>query len=505
MSKGGLRETVIVVHGTWAAPQSGKTPWYHPVSASAPEGFISKLDAALQKRGSTARCWAHCPPHPTFQWSGENSWIARTQAAFVLREYVEKLQAQGWRCHLIGHSHGGNIVSEALPHIIATLIPGLSPGRIVTLGTPFADAMSDILRRADRVARILKLASDLCLIIAAAALFLIGIFFWHPLVFLMTFITWAYLRAQSRRKTDEIRRRQTNSERISRIGEAGGMILAINSPMDEAWQLLHHIRNTENPIAVRSNLLSYIFSSLKSQVSQLEKIARIQGAKTYFDPDSADKRTMYFFVNLTFIALVFIIGLMIREWASYDLSQPHTMPIEEFARAFILFVGGCIGLILIIILGSRQILGDVFYSAILMPLRWCWCRLSCLRNLPNIIATYQVRRSAWSVIQAMTMGFEGYQFKLPVIEKYPRSLPSDLVKYEDMPKESEVHALAMRADWVSRNLGRVSETFSNEVVTQVDVSLLLRKIEADQSLVHAAYYIDDECIARIASWIAEES
>ena len=309
-------------------------------------------------------------------------------------------------------------MSEALPHIIATLIPGLSPGRIVTLGTPFADAMSDILRRADRVARILKLASDLCLIIAAAALFLIGIFFWHPLVFLMTFITWAYLRAQSRRKTHEIRRRQTNSERISRIGEAGGMILAINSPMDEAWQLLHHIRNTENPIAVRSNLLSYIFSSLKSQVSQLEKIARIQGAKTYFDLDNPDKRAMYFFVNLTLIALVFIIGLMIREWASYDLSQPHTMAIEEFARAFILFVGGCIGLILIIIFGSRQILGDVFYSAILMPLRWCWCRLSCLRNLPNIIATYQVRRSAWSVMQAMTMGFEGYQFKLPVIEKY---------------------------------------------------------------------------------------
>ena len=73
-----------------------------------------------------------------------------------------------------------------------------------------------------------------------------------------------------------------------------------------------------------------------------------------------------------------------------------------------------------------------------------------------------------------------------------------------MPKETEVHALAMRADWVSRNLGRVSETFSNAVVTQVDVSLLLRKIEADQSLVHAAYYIDDECIARIASWIADE-
>ena len=64
MSKGDLRETVIVVHGTWAAPQSGRTSWYHPVSASAPEGFISKLDAALQKRGSTAKMLGTLPPTP---------------------------------------------------------------------------------------------------------------------------------------------------------------------------------------------------------------------------------------------------------------------------------------------------------------------------------------------------------------------------------------------------------------------------------------------------------
>lgn len=33
---------------------------------------------------------------------------------------------------------------------------------------------------------------------------------------------------------------------------------------------------------------------------------------------------------------------------------------------------------------------------------------------------------------------------------------------------------------------------------------LLRTIEADQTLVHAAYYTDDECIALIAEWIAEK-
>jgi hypothetical protein len=34
------------------------------------------------------------------------------------------------------------------------------------------------------------------------------------------------------------------------------------------------------------------------------------------------------------------------------------------------------------------------------------------------------------------------------------------------------------------------------------MSLLLATIEQDLSLIHAAYYVDDDCIARIADWIA---
>src|SRR5262245_31121176 len=47
-----------------------------------------------------------------------------------------------------------------------------------------------------------------------------------------------------------------------------------------------------------------------------------------------------------------------------------------------------------------------------------------------------------------------------------------------------------------------AQTFSKLVVTSADIKLLLRAIEADEAVVHAAYYIDDECIARIAAWIA---
>jgi hypothetical protein len=55
------KETVIIVHGTWAAPELGASRWYQPVYGTpSVGGFVGKLDDALGERGSPARCWAHC-------------------------------------------------------------------------------------------------------------------------------------------------------------------------------------------------------------------------------------------------------------------------------------------------------------------------------------------------------------------------------------------------------------------------------------------------------------
>ena len=114
---------------------------------------------------------------------------------------------------------------------------------------------------------------------------------------------------------------------------------------------------------------------------------------------------------------------------------------------------------------------------------------------------YIVRRKAWSVLLTMTMGLEGYRFRVPIIEQYPSYVPENFVRYENMPDGAEQRALARRTAWIGRHLGDISQTFSKMVVTAADMTSLLREVEADQSLVHAAYYTDDECIARVADWI----
>jgi len=154
-------ETVIIVHGTWAAPDPDERRWYQP-NDDRPCGlpFIDNLDAALAARGSSARCWAHCgPEHPAFHWSGENSWIDRTLAASALADYVAKLRIEGWHCHIVAHSHGGNVLIEALPHIMTSLDSQKPQARLVTLGTPFLDTTSPILQRIKTRTRLLQLVS----------------------------------------------------------------------------------------------------------------------------------------------------------------------------------------------------------------------------------------------------------------------------------------------------------------------------------------------------------
>jgi hypothetical protein len=75
--------------------------------------------------------------------------IARPEPPKLVDE-VTKLQKDGWRCHIIAHSHGRNVVLEALPQITAAVPSNSASGKIVTLGTPFMDTMLPILSRMKR-------------------------------------------------------------------------------------------------------------------------------------------------------------------------------------------------------------------------------------------------------------------------------------------------------------------------------------------------------------------
>jgi len=506
--EGQAKETVIIVHGTWAAPEPASNRWYQRIDGGdSAAGFAAKLDTALQKRGSQARCWAHCSAgNPIFQWSGENNWIARTRAASALGDYVARLRKDGWRYHIVAHSHGGNIVVEALPQIVAASSPNETPGTIVTLGTPFIDTMSPIFKRVKRTRRVLNVMSWIAFAIVALVL---GAIYhevarslsasWHG-VFVFAFLLLAFPLCF---RVYEWFSRRGRAE-SGNLAHAQPRFLALSSHADEAWQILHHTRNVQNPLAVKSTLLSYLFFSARSNMARSAQVARIRGAKTYGDLGVVARCVMAVthLVTIALIVLMVIgsIGLLLSSIPTEAEAVKMKVSEQVLAITVILAVLGTVLLIFVMFL--TKLLGETFYSAFLSPFRWCVRRVLFLGNLFAEWATYIVRNRGWSVLQTMVMGLEAYPFQTPGIEQRPSYAPQDLVKYENMPEGAEQRALAMRNAWIGRHFGDVTQTFSKVVVTAADITLLLRTVEADQSLVHAAYYTDDECIQRIADWIA---
>jgi hypothetical protein len=110
-------ETVIPLHGTFARPNSENLQWYEPSDGGEPEAsFIARLDKCLAQKGSSARCWAHCDGKRDriFSWSGDNTWIARSEASRRLAVLVKELLLEAWRVHIVARSHGGVVLLEAL-------------------------------------------------------------------------------------------------------------------------------------------------------------------------------------------------------------------------------------------------------------------------------------------------------------------------------------------------------------------------------------------------------
>jgi hypothetical protein len=494
------KETVVIVHGTFAAPKPGVSRWYQLTEGMpATNGFIAKLDAALCERGSPARCWAHCTQgNPIFQWSGDNSWIARTHAASALGDYVAKLWKEGWRCHIVAHSHGGNIVVEAMPQIIAAPSPNQVPGTIVTLGCPFMGTMAPISERIARTQRAIDVISWIAFAIfmfgfaVAIAVFMhqegVGKYFqyWLYDILILSFLLSMVLVARQW----FVRTHLTPQVRV------WPPFLAISSAMDEAWQVLNFIRNYPNPVAIESNPLVYLLSSLRSNISRSAQIARIHGAKSYRDIGIVAKLVMAITHSFAFF-LIFLLGVLAVFLASEEGAKlPDKTPfVVVIVAVYVISVP-------LFILFLTRLLGETFYSAFLSPFRWCTRQVASLGSVFTQMATYVVHNRGWSVVQASAMGLEGYRFRLPLIQRDPTYVPKNCVKYVDMPKGAEESAMAMRDASIGHHLSDVSQTLSKMVVTAADIDALIAVVEADQSLVHAAYYTDNECIARIADWIA---
>lgn len=491
------KQTVIVVHGTWNKYLRSKRSWYEhaqfgswhdPADRAPPDvPFTAKLDEALQERGSRARCWAHCGiDHPIFEWwPGENSWIARANAASALADYVTGLCKDGWLCHIVAHSHGGNVVVQALPRIL----PSSKLGTIVTMGTPFMDTTSPVQRGVQRRERLIFIFS-MIMLVCLYLLLLLSLLFapyidwdhWDRIgmiAFGAAFITaamikrgWGWFNAKKVRTLDSFR---------------GLRLFVLSSPKDEAWQVLHHLQTLNDPLAVKSSFIDYFRAASKAKRDLEAEISRLRGSTSFENLDLSTKLFVVLF-HVFLVGSLAYLGCVGLPDAIIDDDNILSIAIFQIA----VFLGGTL---LISIFDERAALG------LWSPYPHFWGLLTVLFSTAG---TYVVRREAWSVLQGLGMGLDGYSYQMPTVEQRPSNIPDTCIHYEEIRDNVLELAMEKRGAWLLRHLGEASQTFSKLALTPADLTSLLQNIETDQSLVHAAYYTEEDCVRRIADWIASD-
>ncbi len=112
-----------IIHGTsvFEDPESSKDNWWQD------EGdFVEALEEA-----GLENIWLDTPTENQFIWNGDNDSDEREKAGLALKEAVDEYKEKypNRNINIIAHSHGGNVVHEAISE-------GAEINNLVLLGTP---------------------------------------------------------------------------------------------------------------------------------------------------------------------------------------------------------------------------------------------------------------------------------------------------------------------------------------------------------------------------------
>lgn len=522
------RETVILIHGTFDAPDGMATKWFEPNS-----DFCAALDRELAANGSSARCWAHLADGHgrVFQWSGSNDVTERLLAGHQFREYYKALSQQGWKCHIVAHSHGGNVCLRGLyRELLLYTTPYrknltdcdlASPrarkewdvwrerrGEIVCLGTPFVD-MPQMQHVFIQTSRQEEAASNRRMIARSAflllALFVVTYIWPHLPLLESAAIKWGIalylvisllagatipvihtllpLYYQPFRGIGEL-------EWLKRI-QFRTHILCLNSAHDEAFVGLRAFSTP--PDALGGGRWSFVKGVAASSLAAAGQWVRLARALTFNRRLAARilrgksarltllRERIYQFRSATW-AVIALAALSIVIGIHYDQSV--------LASALLLFV----------------LLASGFVPAGIRS-RWslAWTRLTSAvisRNVAHDFAAPMAFSSARNAV----LGLEEYAYDKSnvTIGIHPSWIDTELVKCEDI-EELGPHLtddiLRRRATWADRALSQLGTAD----LQSSEARRMLERILKDRTLVHSIYYCNDMIIARVARFIASRA
>ncbi len=476
-------QTVILVHGTFAAPRNGDLQWWQPGSE-----FCQQLDKRLEALDSPARTWKNLDDMPIYSWSGNNSWADRYTAAQTLAEYLQRLHDRHWDFHVIAHSHGGNVLLQALQLKLAPLNFAIEKhrfGNLVCLGTPFIRPLGH--HSQDRLRPPWEVGGSAILILAVVlgswryivpAIPHLG-WLWLPLalvfLFRITSLAFQFLRFKSfPASTPEWKR-----------------LLVMGSKRDEVFQLLSQVLGQPNPFAKRkqqANSGSAEASAHRSSWIRAVGAVISESDRVRYPRNDLAATHQFFRMRNDHIvlsaagALVFGVGL-------------HALVPGGLAGRIAQYVtlAALLGLF-----GSAVLMFGSLTALIALPARGLKGVKLLARAAFGHLVEKAFRRYAWNAFRQWLLGTSEFPLKVGSTLLAPLFLRKNFYHVEELPQEVEQSALKAREQNLTGVLAMVTEKLAQPIVTDE----LLHLFETSPTLVHAAYYTHPECLDVIATWIA---
>lgn len=155
--------TVVTVHGTFAharpdatdgAAQSPRTLQWWQAGSDFESDMRALVDATGEGGGAQVEV-------TRFEWSGDNSEMARRQAGERLLGELKALEDKGEPYCVVGHSHGGSVIGWALLESAARKVPLTGLKRWITVGAPFVSMKKErlLFQRLDLMHKVIFVAS----------------------------------------------------------------------------------------------------------------------------------------------------------------------------------------------------------------------------------------------------------------------------------------------------------------------------------------------------------
>jgi ABC-type multidrug transport system fused ATPase/permease subunit len=280
--------------------------------------------------------------------------------------------------------------------------------------------------------------------------------------------------------------------------------LVLASLKDEAWQLLHHIRTISNPLSPNVSMLAQMRADRQEYIEGSWSQLRLRGIRPLSDYGRLLRFCIWLSLLLAAVAVIcaaFAIMLRGEEpWLDLYRGEGSVSLATTIARVakYALYAYA-------VVFAFSIIAGGRGYAAAMHSLNYS---IKVLFNsfsvIPNGIIPYLVRQRGWHIIQQIALGLKGFEWDLPEVRQVPE-FARDCAVLSLLTERTERRALARRNEWAASYLGDISQVLSKMVLSAADISFLVRLVEEDSSLVHASYYTDEECIDRIARWIAGKS